>query len=270
MATIVKFYKDGRNVKDITSIGYLPVDEDAVKDSRHLASSGSVIAAAALGEESMMANLPIADNTLRFSFGKLDYDPTEHWNGRAGTWTKKNTKFTNVWDWTRNDPDWSFSFNEAFNNDNNLVKIIGAGDTSSVTNLSQMFRVCASITELCLFDTSNVSSFYIFISRAKISKIPSYDTKNVTNFNYAFFSLKNLKTIPLLNTEKAKTVSYMFSDCFNVESGALAIYTQLSTQTNPPSIHLETFTNCGKGTEEGRAALAQIPVSWGGTMEEEP
>ena len=50
MATIVKFYKDGKNVKDITSIGYLPVDEDAVKDSRRLASSGRVIAAAALAK----------------------------------------------------------------------------------------------------------------------------------------------------------------------------------------------------------------------------
>lgn len=42
MATIVKFYKDGRNVKDITSIGYLPVDLNARKDSKHLLASGAV------------------------------------------------------------------------------------------------------------------------------------------------------------------------------------------------------------------------------------
>lgn len=211
---------------------------------------------------------PPAANTLRFEFGNQSYNPVTDGVGSSGTWKRCEFMPGNVWDWTRNNPNWSYSFNEAFNNANNLVKIIGAGDTSSVTDLSQMFRACASITELCLFDTSNVSSFYIFISRAKISKIPPYDTKNVTSFNYAFFSLQNLKTIPLLNTEKATTVSYMFTDCFNVESGALAIYTQLSTQTNPPSTHLETFSNCGKDTEEGRAELAQIPVSWGGTKEE--
>ena len=44
MATTVKFYKDGKETRRITSIGYLPVDETPVDNSLHLASSGSVAA----------------------------------------------------------------------------------------------------------------------------------------------------------------------------------------------------------------------------------
>lgn len=42
MSTIVRFYKDGKKVKEIISIGYLPVDERPVEGSRHLVTSGAV------------------------------------------------------------------------------------------------------------------------------------------------------------------------------------------------------------------------------------
>jgi hypothetical protein len=115
--------------------------------------------------------VPPAANTLRFEFSNQIYNPVTAGVGSSGTWKKCDWFPSNVWDWTRNSPDWSASFNEAFNG-TNLVKIIDAGDTSGVTNLSRMFRACNSITELCFFDTSNVSSFYVFISRSLISKIP--------------------------------------------------------------------------------------------------
>lgn len=41
MSTIVRFYKDGKKVKEIISIGYLPVDESPVEGSRHLVTSGA-------------------------------------------------------------------------------------------------------------------------------------------------------------------------------------------------------------------------------------
>ena len=55
------------------------------------------------------------------------------------------------------------------------------------------------------------------------------------------------------------------SSCLNVQSGALALYQQASSQTNPPSSHNNTFYNCGKFTTTGAAELAQIPSDWGGT-----
>lgn len=415
MATIVKFYKDGRNVKDITSIGYLPVDEDAVKDSRHLASSGSVIAAATLGEESMMANLPIADNTLRFSFGDLDYNPTVAGVGSSGTWTKKNTKFTNVWDWTNTNESWATTFGGggtgipgAFADyENNPVKVIAAGDTSSVTDFSRFFQNCYAITEICPIDTSNAITVFLMFSHCEnctkfpdmdfstatdtravyqscykmevgpnivfpsdhtfslqsffagsknlksvplydtsyctnmasmfsaevvsgkmrnamnLENVPLFDTSNVTNMNSMFVGCFMLRNVPQFNTSRVtdmhtmfdgifedykmqidsvpnfdysacKLFHYfmhnnvniteipemnieanvtrcdkMFSNCPNIKSGQKALYDKLSAISTITD-HTDCFKNCGSNTEEGRAELAQIPTSWGGTMEEEP
>lgn len=76
--------------------------------------------------------------------------------------------------------------------------------------------------------------------------------------------------IPEMNIEAAVTnVRYMFYTCPNVKSGQKALYDKLSaigTITN----HVNCFKDCGSDTEEGRAALAQIPTSWGGTKEETP
>lgn len=101
---------------------------------------------------------------------------------------------------------------------NNVVEILGA-NTTGITNMSQMFRACTSLT----------------------SSIPLFDTSNATNMNY------------------------MFTSCTYVETGALALYQQVSTQANPPSLHSLTFYQCGKNTQTGAAELAQIPSSWGGT-----
>jgi len=56
-----------------------------------------------------------------------------------------------------------------------------------------------------------------------------------------------------------------FHNCTKVESGALALYQQASTQTRPPSSHTYCFRSCGSDTTTGAAELAQIPSSWGGT-----
>lgn len=61
----------------------------------------------------------------------------------------------------------------------------------------------------------------------------------------------------------------MFKDCPNVKSGQKALYDKLSA-INTITNHADCFKDCGSDTEEGRAELAQIPTSWGGTMEEEP
>lgn len=52
-----------------------------------------------------------------------------------------------------------------------------------------------------------------------------------------------------------------FYNCINVESGILALYQQVSTQSNIP-YHSEAFYNCGSNTETGRAELAQLPSDW--------
>jgi hypothetical protein len=60
-------------------------------------------------------------------------------------------------------------------------------------------------------------------------------------------------------------MNFMLQNCYKVETGALALYQQASTQATPPSKHDSTFWNCGRDTVTGAAELAQIPSSWGGT-----
>jgi hypothetical protein len=81
----------------------------------------------------------------------------------------------------------------------------------------------------------------------------------------AFYSISSLKTIGLFNTDSAINVRSMFEECSNVESGALALYQQMSTQTNPPTDHAYCFA-CGDRTPSGRSERDQIPTTWGGTM----
>jgi hypothetical protein len=60
-------------------------------------------------------------------------------------------------------------------------------------------------------------------------------------------------------------VNEMFAGCTEVTGGALALY---NVMKDIPTItsHADTFKNCGSNTQTGQADLAQIPLSWGGTL----
>ena len=192
-------------------------------------------------ERMILENTTPAANTLRFSFSKLDYSPVVAGVGSSGTW-KKVSKYAenNVWDWTKSSTDWSASFNNSFTDPSNEVSVIAAGDTSSITSFFQLFRLCSSLVDCCLIDTSNATRMA------------------------SMFSTTNIKKIHLFDTGKVTDVQYMFYNCVNVEEGALALYQQMSTQTTPPSVVVSCFQYCGKDTTTGAAELAQIPASWGG------
>ena len=196
-------------------------------------------------EEMFLVNLPCSANTLRFEFSKMDYDPTVADVGSGGTWKKVSAKFHNVWDWTGSGTSFNEEFLGAFADSDNIVSVIAAGDTSAVTDTAYMFESCKSLARICLFDTSAV-----------------------TIMDFMFDGCTSLTSIPLFNTSNVKDFNSTFSECTKVEGGSLALYQQASTQSNPPSRHLDTFKNCGKDTVTGAAELAQIPESWGGTLQE--
>lgn len=295
---------NGKQYDDI-SIGALVLDTEPIEGSFNPVTSDGVKNAVdailpagtsksnplmnAADTERMIAKMiPIAANTLRFYFPKKDYDPTIAGVGGSGTW-KKITKYCNVWDWTRSGNSFSYAFDNAFTDPTNIPTLIAAGDTSSVTNMEYMFRKNNLIFE-AIFDTSHVTAFnHVFNSCADIKEIPLFDlssatnmqsafngcssvkkfplfnTSNVTNMSYTFAGCSSLEEVPLLDTSKVSTSLSAFNNCTKVKSGALALYTQMSTQTTPPSNYAGTFTNCGKDTTTGAAELAQIPASWGGT-----
>lgn len=138
-------------------------------------------------------------------------------------------------------------------------------DTSSVTNMQGMFHACTHLTTVPLFDTSNVTNMQeMFQACLALETVPLFDTSKVTNMECMFFDCTHLTTVPLFNTSMVTDMSQMFYNCYRVESGALALYQQASSQTNPPTDHTLTFDNCGRDTDTGLAELRSIPQSWGG------
>lgn len=198
----------------------------------------------------------------------------------------------NVWDITYNNTDWSgLLYSERswvgevlganttgvtamgrrwavglFQYNNNIVTI-PIFDTRSVTSMASMFYNCSKLVSVPLFDTSSCTDMTsLFDACPKLESVPLFNTSYCTGMQYMFRGCASLKQIPLFDTTKVTNTSWQFQGCTNVESGSLALYQQMSSQTNPPIYHDGTFTNCGRDTVTGAAELAQIPTSWGGTM----
>ena len=123
----------------------------------------------------------------------------------------------------------------------NVIEVLGA-NTTGVTNMSNMFAGCSSLTSVALFDTSSVQTMLSMFKKCTA-----------------------LTSVPLFNTSSVTVIAYMLSECYNVETGALALYRRASTQANPPTSHTKAFWKCGVNTTTGAAELAQIPSDWVGT-----
>ena len=159
-------------------------------------------------------------------------EPITHYIGLGNPTSVQVSADPNVWDVTLESTDWSDLFTSEA-----IVEVLGA-NTANVENMSRMFEYCSALTTLCLFDTSSVESFYLA------------------------FASSNITVIPLYPTDSLVDASQAFSSCYNVETGALALYQQMSTQDNPPTYHDNCFTDCGSSTVTGAAELEQIPADW--------
>ena len=188
----------------------------------------------------------------------------------------------NIWDLTYEDNHWG----SLLSSDMTLLEVLGANATG-VTNMAAMFYYCGHLRKVALFDTSAVTSTYsmfyycshlvtiplfrttnvtcmreMFINCYQLETVPLLDMSNVTESDYMFGYCRSLKSIPLFNTSSIYDMHGMFYNCPNVETGALALYQQASSQAIPPQYHNGTFYNCGKDTTTGAAELAQIPSDW--------
>lgn len=219
--------------------------------------------------------------TLRVEFYGTDasFDPTQY-SWIAGTWTAAGGS---AWDWTYQNAVWSdgtISILRYLNPARQTYRSITAnmhcnilgGNTTGVTNMAFLFSTNRYIESIALFDTSSVVNFTDFCSGHNqgsiLSAIPLFNTSSAVSASRMFNGCNSLITIPLFDTSSMTNVTNMFRYCLKVESGALALYNQMSTQATPPSAHGGAFTSCGSNTTTGAAELAQIPTSWGGTMAE--
>lgn len=164
----------------------------------------------------------------------------------------------NVWDLTYENSNWS----QLLYTHSDLLEILGANSTG-VTNMGAMFDSCTSLVSVPLFDTSSITNMgYMFGGCESLESVPLFDTSSVTNMNSMFGGCESLVSVPLFDTSNVTDISYAFHWCPNVQSGALALYQQASTQSNPPFRHMFTFYSCGSNTTTGAAELSQIPSDW--------
>lgn len=142
----------------------------------------------------------------------------------------------NIWDITKNSTDWSQLFYLG-SNDNTVLEVIEA-NTSSVTNMSDMFLGCAALTAVPLFDTSSVTNMSrMFRGCRSLTLVPLFDTSSVTNMNNMFAYCTSLTTVPLFNTSSVTGMSGMFANCTSLTSVPLFDTSLVTGMTS-------TFENC--------------------------
>lgn len=182
---------------------------------------------------------------------------------RVGSgWLDRVSSNPNIWDLRYEYTDW----NSLLVCQTDLIKVLGA-NTSLISNMVNMFQGCTSLTSVALFDTRHVGSMRgMFQGCSSLTAVPLFDTGSVQNMEFMCGNCTSLITVPLLDTSSARDMGYMFQSCVRVESGALALYQQASSQSNPVQDYNSCFEFCGIETLTGAAELAQIPTSWGGTM----
>lgn len=208
----------------------------------------------------------IAPKTMRFDFKYDHFDPTTLTdNGRIGaTWTHVEA---DVYDFYFDNINWGRRIWQHLGTlEGGLFNTYGYREGSS----SYVFPMAQHQYDLIDLNLEGVIDVSELIASAwRVQNIVSIrNSGSVVNFN-TFLSHNNrslaYRSIPLFDTSSAVDVGSMCRNATGVETGALALYTQMSTQANPPSITADCFSRCGRNTTTGAAELAQIPASWGGT-----
>lgn len=206
----------------------------------------------------------LAPRSMRFDFKYDHFNPTTlvDYGGLGATWTHVED---DVYDFYYNSTDWGARNWSHLGTKRNLFYAY----SSSVSD--QPFTTHNfDVIDANLEDVTDVEQLLGGLGMGGLKSIESIrNTSSVTNFNSFLYRGRvaaQFTSIPLFDTSSAEDVRNMCNNARNVTTGALALYTQMSTQANPPTSYSGCFSNCGSGNASGQAELAQIPTSWGGTM----
>lgn len=149
-----------------------------------------------------------------------------------------------------------------FSSASNAISIPGTSNTYD--GLDQAFYGCTSLSSIPSSITlgPDLKRLQSTFGKTAIEYLPTMNTSNIASIQGICSNCTSLKAIPLLDTSSCTRTAYAFDGCVNVESGAYALYQQLSSQTPSVNVHYYTFRNCGSNTTTGAAELAQIPSGW--------
>ena len=134
------------------------------------------------------------------------------------------------------------------------------------SRIDEMFTNCVSIQSIPQLKLgSSVNADYAFDGCRNLQNLPVLDYGSITSATLMFYMCYGLKDISTLATvtwnASLASVSEMFEKCYAIETGLLAVYTNMAN-TATISTHFNTFTDCG--VAYSNPDLAQIPSAWGG------
>ena len=143
-------------------------------------------------------------------------------------------------------------------------------NTSDVTDMSDMFFDCSSLTTIPLLDTSNATNMSnMFFNCSNLTTIPLLDTSSVTNMSGMFTGCSNLTTIPLLDTSSVTIINHMFNGCSNLTTIPLldtrsvtnmnSMFYSCSNLATIPLLDTSSVTNM-RNMFDGCSNLTTIPL----------
>jgi len=133
----------------------------------------------------------------------------------------------NIWDFHFPYNDWSGTNNitntySRLGNKNRILEILGF-NSRGIEDMSQLFIQFGYVTEVPLFDTSTVTNMTNMFASCSVTTVPLYDTSNVTNMSGMFWNINGnanhkLTSVPLFNTSKVTNMNSMFAQCYNIRT----------------------------------------------------
>ena len=136
---------------------------------------------------------------------------------------------------------------EMFYNCSSLTSLdLSCCNTEKVTNMNNMFYGCKSLKSLNLgnFNTTSVTDMHAmfrFCSSLTILDVSSFNTKNVIDMSLMFYSCSSLTSLNLNNfdTENVTTMSCMFKNCTSLSALDISSF-NTTNMTRMDAM----FTNC--------------------------
>jgi surface protein len=130
-------------------------------------------------------------------------------------------------------------------------------DTSSVTNMSNMFYSCSSLTAIPLLDTSGVTNMSkMFNYCSSLTAIPLLDTSSVTSMSYMFDYCSSLTTANL----KGVALAYQLNNSALLSKESLLYLINNEAATSAITIKLASYAYNKWATDPDIvAALANHP-----------
>jgi surface protein len=152
----------------------------------------------------------LAANTLRV---KMKNGTTPKTKGTGYTITKQQvTTSPNIWDISVSSTYPSMA--SLLISDPNLLEIV-SGNTTNITDMSEMVYNCSALTSVNWFDTSNVTNMRAMFQYTSIKTIPQFNTSKV-KYMTSMFSNSTLTGVPLLDTSLVSSTYRMFASCYNL------------------------------------------------------